>query len=191
MRALRLSLLLSLAAPLAATPSPSSAAPPDAAQPDLAEVERQADGLLSSIDVPATPERWRALGPAAVPKLVALARDPRALPSRRAGALEGLASIGGDEARAALLEAATDEAAPWTVRASGLSGAGRLLPPTELLAALRPVLERAGTPVVRAYAGRVLAERTGAPGCAATRAQAGREAPGNRLHFDRALERCR
>ena len=177
-----LPLLLVLAA---ATPSG-----PASVQLDAAELERRTDALLSVIDRPATAERWQALGPAVVPRLVAIARDPGSLPSRRAGAIEGLVAIGGAEARAAVLQAAADEAAPWSVRASGLSGAGRLLAPEELEGALRPLLDRGSTLLVRSMAARVLAQHAPATACPAVQAQAARERGADRPHFDAALARC-
>ncbi|GEJ59349.1 hypothetical protein [Anaeromyxobacter diazotrophicus] len=193
MTALSLALLLALGGrPTHPLPPSPAAQAPAATSPALSdeEVAQRVDGYLSSIDTPVTAAEWRALGPAAVGRLAAVATDAGALPTRRAKALGALSVLGGARARQVVLETAQSEQAPFAVRASALRGAGRLLGPKTLAKKLAPVLQQAREAPVRATAAEVLAGHAGAAGCAAVRAQAAREPGEARGHFARALERC-
>jgi len=133
------------------------------------ELRARVRAYLGPIEEPVGPERWRDLGAAAVPMLeAALLEEP--LPSRRARAVAGLAAIGGARAQAAVLSAARDEAQPVSVRAAAIRGVARLAPPDDLPALLRPVLQEAGAPRLRAVAADVLVRHGGDEGCAAVRA---------------------
>jgi hypothetical protein len=165
---------------------PASAAEP-LSEEDLAARVR---AYLHAIDTPIRDEQWRALGAAAVPRLRGVANDAAALPSRRARSVQGLGAIGGVSARSTVLDLARAEAAPFAVRASALTAAGRLLAPEDLLRELRPVLIGAREVHVRAAAADVLALHAGTRGCDSVRAQAGRESATAGSAFARALDRC-
>jgi hypothetical protein len=173
--------------------APSPRPPPPALGPpaDAAERAERIEVALGMIHGRASPEAWRAMGPEAVADLERIALDPAALPSRRGRALEGLSWIGGARAEAILRRAAAEETLPFSVRAEALRGAGRLLPPAELVGTLRPVLRSASRAVDRAVAAEVLAERAPAAACAEVRIRAGQESAAERGVFWRALERCR
>jgi HEAT repeat protein len=132
-------------------------------------------------------ETWRALGPDAAPLLEeALARAP--LPSRRAAAAAGLAAIGGERARTALVARARAEEERFVVRAAAIRGAERVVPAAELPRALEPALSSRSREV-RAVAAEALAGT--AEGCQAVRGQAAREGAGGKERYAKALARCR
>ncbi len=173
---------------------PRPAAPParSTASAPLSQDELRARvrTLLSSIDRPARPSDWLALGPAAVPVLLEVVRDPAQLPSRRSQALFGLGAIGGPQARAELLATARNEHEPLSVRAAALEGLPRVLAPGELVPAVGPVLHGARSTTVRAVAAEVLARSAPAAGCVEVRSQLEREPADARGQFHRATERC-
>lgn len=184
-----------LATALAAVPAP--ARPPATAAPPSAEEDGRADDVgarvasyLGAIDRPVPAETWRALGPAAVPHLEAALRSDD-LPTRRAAAVAALAEIGGERARALIVEAARTERERFVVRSAALHATPRVLPRAALLDALKPALESASSPRVRAVAADVLARDGGAEACAAVKAQVRREAGGARGRFAKAVARCR
>ncbi|OFX20417.1 MAG: hypothetical protein A2V77_02725 [Anaeromyxobacter sp. RBG_16_69_14] len=155
-----------------------------------AEVANRVRAYLGAIDTPIPAARWRALGPRAVAPLEAVVRDPEALPSRRSKAVDALSVVGGERARELVLETARSEREPFGVRASALRGASRLLATKDLVKELRPVLEGARDPTVRATAAEVLARHAGPSSCRAVRAQAAREGGDVRGRFTPALVRC-
>jgi hypothetical protein len=155
-----------------------------------AEVAQRVRTYLGAIDVPVSADRWRALGPRAVPILAGIAKDSQELPSRRAKALGALSILGGTSAQQTVLDVARNEAAPFAVRASAIEGAGRLVAAKDLARELKPVLEGAADAPVRAVAAETLARRAPRSACSAVRAQAAREGAGHRASFGRALERC-
>jgi hypothetical protein len=181
---------LILAAALAGPGAPGAGAP--APRPPAGAAERAAriEVALGTIHGGYPPAAWRALGPEAVPELERLARDERALPSRRARALEGLSHLGGERAAAALRDLSRAEGIPFSVRAAAMEGAGRLLPAAELGRTLEPVLRGSRRTVDRAVAAEVLAERAPAEGCPAVRSRVAAEAERERAVFWRALARC-
>jgi hypothetical protein len=195
-----LALLLALAAQparngVSSLPPPAGGGPGRGAvqefpAPSDAEVHDRVDAWLGAIDRPIAPERWRALGPRAVPALAAVANDAGALPSRRAAAIAALSAIGGDAARDASLALARSDRAPFSVRASALESAGRLVPAADLARDLAPVLASASDRGVRAAAAKVLADRAPAEACGAIRAQAAREHERARPAFAGALGKC-
>jgi HEAT repeat protein len=154
-----------------------------------ADVRELVETHLGAIDRPVSSERWRALGPAAIPILEeVLASDD--LPSRRARAASGLAAIGGDRARSALLARAAADGERAVVRQAAIRGAARITPRDQLLRTLSPVLSGARSAHVRATAAEALAA-TGEPdGCGAVRAQAAREGAAGAARYGRALSRC-
>ena len=196
MTALSLTLLVALSG--LGTP-PRNARPPVTQPPaqtttaqDLSDEEMasQVHAYLGSIDTPISAGRWRALGPRAVTPLEAVVRDPSALPSRRAKAVEALSVLGGARSRKVVLEVARSEAEPFGVRASALRGAGRMLATKDLLQELRPIMEGAREAPTRATAAEVMARHAPRSSCKAVRAQADREARDARMQFGPALERC-
>jgi hypothetical protein len=185
-----------LAALLAAPSPPRTGAPPasPAAEAPAAslsdeEVAARVDGYLGAIDRRVPGAAWRALGPAAVPHLEAALRSDD-LPTRRAAAVAGLAAIGGDRARALVLETARAEEEKFVVRSTALRGARQLAGGAELVEAVGPVLREARSAHVRAVAAEVLAAGAGEAGCGAVRAQAAREGPTARGRYAKALSRC-
>jgi hypothetical protein len=190
MTPLALALSLALAAP--GTPARNGrTAAPSAAAPAMsdAEVASHVEAYLGAIDTRIPAARWKALGPRAVGHLVAVVQGDR-FPSERARALDALSVLGGAQAKEALLTAARSEREPFAVRASALRGAARVVPASELPAALGTVLERAREAPVRAVAAEVLAQHAPASACGAVRAQAAREAVEVRPAFGSALGRC-
>ena len=188
--------LLLAAALLAAAPASTQSRalqPSDAAAREMTdeEVRSTIEAYLGSIDTPINAERWRALGPKAAPILEELARDGERLPTRRARALEGLSHVGSPGASKLMVELAQRESEPPVVRMSAMRGAGRLLGPHRLVAALKPVLTSAKDAHVRAAAAEVLSHRSPSAGCAAVNEQSAREHADKRIAFQPALERCR
>jgi HEAT repeat protein len=155
-----------------------------------AELRARIDAYLRTIDVPVDADDWLALGPDAAPMLAAIARDPRALPTRRAQALAALAIVSGPGASPLLGELAAGEDEPLGVRLSAVRGLAGVPAPEKLQPALRPLLESARDVRIRAAAARGLAERVPEPACAAIRARAAAEDPGPRAYFGPALEAC-
>jgi hypothetical protein len=193
-------LALTLLAALLAAPGPARGRPAPADAPAAApaaplelsdaELRDRVQAYLGAIDRPVRDESWRALGPAAIPHLVAaLGSDD--LPTRRAAAAHGLAAIGGDRARAALLEHARAEGEPYVVRAASLRGAARVVSPADAAAALGPVLAGARSALVRAAAAEALATPRHPTACAAVRAQAKREGARGASRYEKALGKCR
>jgi len=155
-----------------------------------AEVAQRVQTYLGALDRPVPADRWRALGPRAVPILAGIAEDPQALPSRRAKALGALSILGGTSAQRTILDVARSEAVPFSVRASAIEASGRVLAARDLSRELKPILERAADAPVRAVAAETLARHAPQSACGTVRAQVAREAAGHRASFGRALERC-
>ena len=157
--------LLAIPAPRAQRPPAATPAPP-AGSPrvDAADVRASVRAYLGTIDTPIRVEEWRALGPAAVPLLEEAATDLSALPTRRAMALDGLASIGGTRAEALSARLAEDEGAPFVVRQSAMIGVGRLLPQRRAVPLLQKILDRGGDLSLRMAAAQVLTRHGGESG---------------------------
>lgn len=135
-------------APEPAAPLPALAAcAPDAA-PDPG-LRARIDALLGAIDAPVGAEAWRSLPAGADGLLAELAASPRALPSRRARALQALALRGGPRALEVHRSLAADASAPPGVRVSAVRGLGRLLPPAEAARAVAPLGNGDAPPSVR------------------------------------------
>jgi hypothetical protein len=155
-----------------------------------AEVAQRVQTYLGALDRPVSADRWRALGPRAVPILAGIARDSQALPSRRAKALGALSVLGGTSAQQTILDVARSDVVPFSVRASAIEGAGRLLAAKDLSRELKPIMEHAAHAPVRAVAAETLARHAPRSTCSAVRAQAARERADHRASFGKALERC-
>ena len=183
---------LLLAAP-AARPQGGVPPPDDGARRELTDeqVRSQIDAFLGSIDTPIRQEQWKSLGARAAPVLEQIAQDHDKLPTRRARAVEGLSHVGGKGIPAFLTTLAKDEAEPSVVRMSALRGAGRLLGPHRLLAALGPVLTSAKDARVRAAAAEVLSRGAPSGGCAQIALQLAKETAEERPAFHRAAKSCK
>jgi hypothetical protein len=180
------------AAPEAGVCAPAesaAAACGDGADAVSADVRDKVTALLGAIDRPVRPSDWRAIGAAAEPVLAEVAAS-NDFPSRRARALEGLASLGGARAEALHRSLAADTTAPRAVRRSALRGLGRLLPAAETARALQPLLAADPDGAIRAGAADVLASRAPGQSCGAIRAQAAREGAQRAPLFARALAAC-
>lgn len=170
-----------------ATPPPQPDAPVAVTPLSPDELRKTVDAYLGTIDTPIAPSRWQALGPAAAPLLERVLDDRGAFPSRRAKALDGLVSAAPDRAAPRLGALAQSEEEPVVVRVAALHGAARLLPAHKLVTALRPVLEHAREPGLRAQAAELLARHGRSAGCQAVRAQAAHE---EKDALERALQHC-
>jgi len=182
-----LTALLLAAQPAAA---PRRAAPLACHELTAAEVRDRVDSYLRAIDVEIDADEWRALGPAAVPLLETVARDPAALPTRRAHALSALALLAGPSSAELLGSIAAREDEPLGVRLAAVRGLGAATAAGGLTAALRPILEAARDPRLRAAAARQLAERDAGAGCALVLARARAEEERARAFFGPALDAC-
>jgi len=170
-------LILVLSAPVmqpnrARPQPPAESGPVTPAQLSPEELHDQIKMYLGTIERPVTPAMWQRLGPAALPELEKIVRDPQQFPTRRAGALNGIAAIGGLRAPDLLLELARDEKQPTVVRLAAISGAGHVVAKDKVAAELRPVMENAANGNIRRAAAEVLAAHGG---CDAVREQAKHE----------------
>jgi hypothetical protein len=149
------------------------------------------EAYLGSIDTPITADHWKALGPRAALILEQLAKDHERLPTRRARSIEGLSFVGQKQHAKLMVSMAQSEDEPAVVRMSAMRGAGRMLGPHRLAAALTPVLESAKDAHVRASAAEVLAHRAPGAGCAAIAEQLQKEPAEKRLAFHRSIKACK
>jgi len=181
------SLLLALPPPPRNTAPAQQASPQQPAQEQLTdeEIRERIDTFLRTIDTRISPEQWRALGPRGAAVLEQIAQDPKLFPTRRAKAVTGLSAIGSPSSSAVLLALAGSPQAPLTVRLAAVHGAADVVPSAQLATALKPVLEGAENPHVRAAAAEVLSRHGG---CGLVRAQARRE--DDQLRLERALQSC-
>ena len=144
-----------------------------------AVIRANIEAWLGGYETFASPDQWRSLGYAATPILTAIAIDENALPTRRARALEGLASLGG--ASTAMFESlAYSEKEPLIVRMSAVRSLSRLLPDGLLISALQPVL-KATHPQLRGVTAEILAHTPG--GCSVIRDLAKSETAAWRSRF--------
>lgn len=131
------------------------------AAPEDAGVRARVDGLLGSFR-PVTVEQWRSLGSEAAPVLESVARDARALPTRRARALAALGVLRPSAAGPLVKELASDRTAPPVLRSAAVDAAPSVLG-AESVSFLTPFL-RDGDAAVRRRSAEALAA-TGAAGC--------------------------
>jgi len=131
------------------------------AAPEEAAVRARVDSLLGSLR-PVTVEQWRSLGPEAAPVLESVARDARALPTRRARALAGLGLLRPSSAAPLVRQLAADRTAPPVLRSAAVDAAPSVLG-AESVSFLAPFL-RDGDPAVRRRSAEALAA-TGETGC--------------------------
>ncbi len=136
---------------------------PSGAAPQFsdAEVRERVEAYRGTIDVPVT--------------------------AGRAKALEGLIAAAPDRAAKLVGPMARDEREATVVRVTAMDGVAELLP-SRAMTELKPVMQSARSAGLRGAAADALSRRK--DGCAAVRAQAGREKGDEREAFHRALSRC-
>lgn len=152
------------------------------------DVRSQMAAFLGTIDTPVPLSSWKSLGLRVEAPLLAIVRSADALPTRRAKAIDGLASIGTshiDELRSI----ANNEEEVYVVRFAAVSGLGALLPENEMVSALTPLLTSAKDARVRSVAGLVMVSHSSAT-CPAVKAQIRSEDADTRGHFARAMDAC-
>jgi hypothetical protein len=132
------------------------------------EVRARVDGLLGSYRA-VTVAEWRALGPDAAPVLEGVARDPAALPTRRARALAALGAVRPVAAGPLIRQLVAEAGAPVVLRCAAVDVAPSVLG-AEAPAVLMPLL-RDHEALVQLRSARVLAS-SGAAGCRAVAAEA-------------------
>jgi HEAT repeat protein len=132
------------------------------------EVRARVDGLLGAYRA-VTGAEWRALGPDAAPVLEGVARDPSALPTRRARALAALAVARPAAAGPLIRQLIADGTAPGVLRCAAVDVAPAVLGP-EASGVLVSLLRDREAPV-RLRSAQVLAA-SGAAGCRAVAAEA-------------------
>ena len=90
------------------------------------ELVSRVEGLLGSYRT-VTVAEWRAVGPEAGPVLETVARDPRALPTRRARALAALGVVRPDAAAPLIRELASDATVAPVLRSAAVDAAPGVL----------------------------------------------------------------
>src|SRR5262249_37622470 len=101
-------------------------------------INAQVQALLGAHENGASPEQWRSLGDAAIPILESVVADYNALPTRRARSLDGLAAL--SSGSATMQRVANTDWEPLIVRMSAVRGLGQILPESDLITALQPLL---------------------------------------------------
>jgi len=155
-----------------------------------AEVRAHAEALLGAIDRPVPAATWRALGPAAIPVLAAIASSESRMPSTRSAALAALAAADPLRAEPLARSIVDDEGAPSPVREAAVRVLGRVLAPAALRSALAPVLRAAGRAGVRSVAAETLARHAGADACPDVMDQISLEPEAFRPAFHRSAALC-
>ncbi len=176
-------LLALLAAALLAAP-PATTTPPASA-----EVRERVEELLGAIDTPISAERWKALGPDAVPVLAEIASSGDRRPSVRSGALSALAGADRGQAESVARALVDSPDAPLPVRRTAVRTLGHVLGPARLRAALAPVL-RAAPVALRSVAAETLARHAGQEACAEVMDQISLEAAAELPRFQQAAALC-
>jgi hypothetical protein len=155
------------------------------------EVREQVNAYLGSIDTPIRANQWKALGPRAVPLLERIARSHDELPTRRARAIDGLVALADRRAPALFKQIAARESEPINVRLSAVAALSLVTPRRRAAEVLKPILEGAGDPRLRALAAEQIAIRSRGKSCDLVRARVERETEQARAQFQRALLHCR
>jgi HEAT repeat protein len=132
------------------------------------ELLSRVEGLLGSYRT-VTVAEWRAMGSAAAPVVEAVARDPRALPTRRARALAALGVVRPDAAAPLIRELASDATVPPALRSAAVDAAPGVLG-AEAPHLLVPLL-RDPAPLIRMHSAQALVS-TGPAGCRVVVAEA-------------------
>lgn len=142
------------------------------------DIGAQVNALLGAHDNIASPAQWRSLGDAAIPTLESVVADSTSLPTRRARALDGLAAL--SSGKSTMQRVANSGSEPLIVRISGVRGLAQVLPDSDLIPALQPLLNDAQWQL----RGAVAQTLSNTPaGCAAIKDTAQREAPEWRSRF--------
>jgi hypothetical protein len=108
------------------------------AQDQASQIRAQVNALLGAHENLANPARWRSLGDAAIPILESIVNDYNSLPTRRARALDGLAAL--SSGSATMQRAANSDWEPLIVRMSSVRGLAQVLPESDLIPAVRALL---------------------------------------------------
>src|SRR5499427_1223951 len=143
-------------------------------------IAAQVQALLGAHENGASPERWRSLGDAAIPILESVVADYNALPTRRARSLDGLAAL--SSGSATMQRVANTDWEPLIVRMSAVRGLGQILPESELIPALRPLLN---DPQWQMRGATAQALSNTPAGCAEIAAMAQQESPAWRARYVR------
>ncbi len=144
------------------------------------DVSAQVNALLGAHENMANPAQWRSLGDAAIPVLESVVADYNSLPTRRARALDGLAAL--SSGSATMQQVANSDWEPLVVRMSAVRGLGQVLPESDLIPALTPLLNDAQSQM-RGATAQALSNTPA--GCAAVKDMAQREAPEWRARYVR------
>ncbi len=182
-----LALAIALVVLSASADAPAASPASDAAKDS--HVRAQVNAYLGS-EEPATRERWRSLGPRALPFLAKVASDQDASPQRRAKAIRGIAAVGSASDTQMLLELAKTESQPLPVRIVALRTGAKLLPPKQRLATVRPMLKGARPVLVRAAAAEIMTRQFPKRECGVVQAQVDREKAKDRHLYQGAMRRC-
>ncbi len=142
---------------------------------------RRVDALLGARDVAVSSEQWRSLDAAAGAMLEDVAADPRALPTRRARALEGIVALRTARSNELLVRFVHSETEPLVLRMSAVYGLGQLLLAPALISELVPILQTARESRLRGVVAEVLSRDPA--GRSEVQKQAGRETPAWRERF--------
>jgi hypothetical protein len=145
--------------------------------PDL---RSQVEAFLNNHDDLSSPSQRQGLGNEATPILESIATDHTALPSRRARALAGLSALGSGESTMRLIANADGE--PLNVRISAVHGLAQILPESDLIPVLRPLLKDAKSQM-RGITAEALSNTPA--GCAEIAGIALRESPAWRARYTR------
>ena len=137
------------------------------------ELRSRVEGLLGSYRT-VTVAEWRAVGPEAAPVLEAVARDARALPTRRARALAALGVVRPEAAAPLIRQLASDATVPPVLRSAAVDAAPGVLG-ADAPHLLVPLL-RDPAPLVRMHSAQALAS-TGPAGCRVVVAEARSRSP--------------
>jgi len=139
-----------------------------AAEPVDPGLRSRVEGLLGAYRA-VTLAEWQALGPGAAPVLEGVARDPRALPTRRARALAALGVLRPEAAAPLVRQLASDGTVPVPLRAAALDVAPGVLG-ADATGFLAPFLRDREARVRRRSAEALVA--SGAAGCRIVTAEA-------------------
>src|ERR1700737_1301549 len=144
-------------------------------------INAQVNALLGAYEDSPGPAGWRSLGDAAIPILESVVADYNSLPIRRARALDGLAAL--SSGSTTMQRVANTDWEPLIVRMSAVRGLGQILPESELIPALRPLLN---DPQWQMRGATAQALSNTPAGCAEIAAMAQRETPAWRARYVRA-----
>src|SRR5262249_14616948 len=143
-------------------------------------ITAQVNALLGAYEDGANPRQWRTLGDAAIPVLESVVADYNSLPTRRARALDGLAAL--SSGSTTMQRVANTDWEPLIVRMSAVRGLGQIMPESDLIPALRPLLS---DPQWQMRGATAQALSNTPAGCAEIAAMAQQESPAWRARYVR------